>query len=366
MELFVEERALKYTLTQNILKKFPNYTIISNYEDYKWENLPEEELITLGKRKLFLIHYLGDFLKPCPGTKNYICCGYKIFHIGEGCPLDCSYCILQIYLNRPGLKIWANLLEDGLPFLERYLEESKRKNLPLRVGTGEFTDSLALEAITGISKSLIDLWKNFDPFALLELKTKISLSENFFSDIVGDRRVIFAWSVNTERIIRNEERGTASLEARIKSAELAIKKGFSVAFHFDPIVLYPEAEEEYPALLETLLRRIPLQSIAWISFGTLRYPKALKDIAEKRFPQTKIYSSEFIEGLDKKKRYFIEIRKKLYKAFSKLIKETMNEITYYYCMESERIWKEILNENITKNEELISRLDRVVKKLCFL
>lgn len=44
----------------------------------------------------------------------------------------------------------------------------------------------------------------------------------------------------------------------------------------------------------------------------------------------------------------------------------MNEITYYYCMESERIWKEILNENITKNEELISRLDRVVKKLCFL
>lgn len=365
MELFVEEDALSYSLAQNIVQKIRNYTVITKYEDFQWEDLPEEELISAGKRRLFLIRYLGDFLKPCPGTKNYICCGYQIFHIGEGCPLDCSYCILQLYLNRPGIKIWANLFEEGFPHLEKYLENSKKRRTPIRIGTGEFTDSLALEAISGISKNLIELWKKTDPFALLELKTKIALTESFFRDLSGDRRVIFAWSVNTEKIIKTQEKGTAPLQARLKSAELAIKRGFSVAFHFDPIVLYPEAESEYPALLETILDRIPCEKIAWISFGTLRFPKALKYIAEKRFPETKIFSSEFVEGLDMKRRYFIEIRKKLYRTLSKLIKETMNDVTYYFCMENERIWREVLNENITKSEELAKRLDEVVRKLCF-
>lgn len=366
MKIYIEKEALPYSLTQEIISRFPDYEIISSYEDFKWELLPFEELVTLGKKRLFILHYKGEFLKPCPGTKNYLCCGYQIFHIGEGCPLDCSYCILQLYLNRPGLKVWGNLFEEGFRELKSFLELAKKEGKVIRLGTGEFTDSLALERITRISERLIQLWNELSPLAVLELKTKVSLSREFFERLSGNPRVIFAWSVNTERIIASEERGTAPLMARLESAKRAVERGFSVAFHFDPIIFYDEAEKEYPQVLERILNHIPPERIAWISLGTLRFPKNLKEIAERRFPESKIYAFEFIEGLDQKKRYFVDVRKRLYLSFKKLIQETADKVTYYFCMESERIWEETLGIPIKSGKEVAERLDKVARRLCSL
>ncbi|MFN3504956.1 MAG: radical SAM protein [Caldimicrobium sp.] len=366
MKVFIEKSALPFKLAQEIYSKFPNSQIIESYENFLWNINEKEDLITLGKKALFVLHYKGSFIKACPGTKNYVCCGYQIFHIGEGCPLDCSYCILQMYLNRPGLKVWGNLLEDGLSELGGFLKESKNQKKVLRIGTGEFTDSLALEEITHISEKLINFWKEVDPLAILELKTKVALKEAFFQKIPSDPRIIFAWSVNTEKIIKEEEKGTAPFSLRLESAKRAVKYGFSVAFHFDPIIMYPEAYKEYPQVLEKILKNIPHEKIAWISFGTLRFPKTLKYIAQKRFPKTKIYSEEFIEGLDQKKRYFIDKRKKLYFSFKEMVQETKDKIAYYYCMESERIWEEVLGERNFHSKSLAEKLDKVALKLCYL
>lgn len=364
MEIFVEESVLSFQLTKEILKNYP-VKVIPSYEDFQWEEKPFPELVSIGKKRLFLMLYKGGFFKNCPGTKIYFCCGYKIFHFGEGCPLDCSYCILQFYLNRPGLKIWANLIEDGLTELSKILEEHKKKNEVLRIGTGEFADSLALESVCKVSEILINFWKDSNPLAVLELKTKIALSENYFTKFQSDPRIIFAWSVNTEKIIKEEEKGTSSLEKRIESAKNAVKCGFTVAFHFDPIIFYEDAEKDYPQVLEKILNSIPLENIAWISLGTLRYPKNLKVIAESRFPKTKIYSQEFIEGLDGKKRYFIDLRKKLYSSFKKLIDKTKDKVTYYFCMEGERMWEEILGKRIDSSLEVKAMLDKVALKLCY-
>lgn len=364
MEIFIEKSALSYFLSQEVLKKEHPLRVISSYDDFEWPYISFPELITLGKKKLFLLKHQGRFFKPCPGTKNYLCCGYQIFHFGEGCPLDCSYCILQVYLNRPGLKVWANLVEDGFQELERILERAKIEKKVLRIGTGEFADSLALESIVGVAEKLIHFWEEKKPLAVLELKTKVCPSEKFFAKFKSNPKIIFAWSVNTEKIIKEEEKTTASLKARLKSAKKAVEKGFSCAFHFDPIIYYEGAEEEYPQVLEEILNNFPLEKIAWISFGTFRYPKGLKEIAEKRFPQSKIYSQEFIDGLDGKKRYFVEIRKKLYRSFQKLIKETKDQVTFYFCMESERIWEEVLGEREYNSTKLIERLNKVALSLC--
>lgn len=363
MEIFIEKNSLNFKLVKEIQKKY-QVQIIPSYEEFKWEIKSFPELITIGKKRLFLINYKGSFFKPCPGTKSYFCCGYKIFHFGEGCPLDCSYCILQVYLNRPGLKIWANLIEEGLPELAKILNFYKEKKQVLRIGTGEFADSLALENVAKVSQILINFWKELDPLAILELKTKIFLSKNYFSKLKPDPRIIFAWSVNTEKIINEEEKGTASLSSRLKSAQIAANYGFTVAFHFDPIIFYETAEEEYPKVLEKILNIIPLDKIAWISFGTLRYPKELKDIAERRFPFTKVYSQEFIEGLDKKRRYFIDLRKRLYNSFKKLLNDVKDKVTFYFCMEGKTIWEEILNKKITSSFEVAYLLDKVALKLC--
>ncbi|WP_022855138.1 SPL family radical SAM protein [Thermodesulfobacterium thermophilum] len=364
MKIFVEQEALSSSLTQEIIEKYP-YEIIPAYEDVRWkEQASQAELVSLGKKFLFLMKFKGRFFKDCPGTKNYFCCGYKIFHFAEGCLFDCSYCILQLYLNRPGIKLWANVVEDGFPELEKVLNEAKKEKKILRIGTGEFADSMVLEPFGGVSEKLINFWETLNPFAVLELKTKAFIKEDYFKKFKSDPKIIFAWSLNTPFIINTEEHGTSSLEQRIESARYAIKHGFTVAFHFDPIIFYENAESEYPQVLEKVLNAIPWEKIAWISLGALRYPKELKYIAEERFPQTSIYAYEFIEGLDLKKRYFIDLRKKLYQSLAKIIKEVEDKITFYFCMEGERVWEEVLGKSFKSSNQVCQLLDQVAYRLC--
>jgi spore photoproduct lyase len=61
-----------------------------------------------GKKILFLTRNKGPFLKECPGTRAYTCCGYKILHIGSFCQMDCAYCILQSYFHPPVLQYFVN------------------------------------------------------------------------------------------------------------------------------------------------------------------------------------------------------------------------------------------------------------------
>jgi spore photoproduct lyase len=101
----------------------------------------------LAKDMLHLKAFKGDFLKPCPGTRNYICCGYQILNIATNCPLDCSYCILQSYfINQPGLRIHVNL-EEKIESIMAEIDQHPQKIV--RVGTGEFADSLALDPMAG-------------------------------------------------------------------------------------------------------------------------------------------------------------------------------------------------------------------------
>ncbi|QER42143.1 DNA photolyase [Thermodesulfobacterium sp. TA1] len=364
MKILIEKEAFPYLLTQEIIAKYP-YEIISSYEEFHWEaGAFPASVISLGKKYLFLMRFRGRFFRNCPGTKNYLCCGYKIFHFAEGCLFDCTYCILQVYLNRPGIKLWANLIEEGFPELETVLDNAKREGRVLRIGTGEFADSMVLEPFGGVSEKLINFWEEKDPWAVLELKTKAFIKETYFKKFKPNPKIIFAWSVNTPFIIQSEEIGTPSLDQRLESAKLAVAHGFTVAFHFDPIIFYENAEIEYPKVLERILNEIPWEKIAWISLGTLRYPKELKYIAEERFPKTKIYSYEFIEGLDMKKRYFIDLRKRLYQNLAKLIKETEDKIAFYFCMESERVWKEVLGKPFENPEQVVQLLDKVAYRLC--
>ena len=360
MKIVVDEKATNYKLTNDILKKVHSNSIYSlNAERY------QESEGQVNDTVVFITPFKGAFVKNCPGTKNYLCCGYIIFHFAENCPLGCSYCILQAYFNKPGFRIWANLIEDGLPSLYSFLKERTEKGKLSRIGTGEFTDSLVFEPLTDVARTLIEFWKEADLFAVLELKTKTAPTSAFYSTLPSDKRIIFAWSVNTERIIEKEEKFTASLKARFQSAKEALKHGFSIAFHFDPIILYEGAEEEYSKVLEEILDTFPLNRIAWISLGMLRFPPELKEVAPKNFPKTKVYAEEFVRGLDQKCRYFIDRRIKAYKRILEPFKNYLKEIPLYFCMEGKRVWQEVLGKPFQTKEDVVRLLDYYAKRTCF-
>jgi spore photoproduct lyase len=169
-QIWIDEDARDEPLTARIVSKLPSArTFVGNdCADRLWELNLEPDPLSQGKRILRLMKHKGAFVKPCPGTPNYICCGLEILHIGQGCPMDCRYCALQVYFNRPVLEVFVNTA-DMIKALQDLLERDSQRFH--RICTGEFTDSLALDPLTGLSSRLVDLFSN-GTNASLEIKTK--------------------------------------------------------------------------------------------------------------------------------------------------------------------------------------------------
>ncbi len=82
-----------------------------------------------------------------------------------------------------------------------------------------------------------------------------------------------------------------------------------------------------------------------------------------RFPHSKIYHHEFIEGLDSKQRYFRPLRVQAYKHIYSLIKRFADPLTcIYFCMESDEIWKEVMGFAPGERGGLPRMLDNAVNR----
>lgn len=312
----------------------------------------------MDKKSLRLTHFNGEFLKPCPGTKRYICCGYKILHVGVNCPMDCSYCFLQSYVNQPSLRIFTNIKEQ-LGVIGEYIDSKPEKIF--RIGTGEFTDSLALDHITGWSDFLLPFFSSRQN-TILELKTKTTCISNI---IKGDyrKRIVMAWSLNTQKIVEKEELMTANLKSRILAAKKCQEAGFLLAFHFDPLIQYDGWEHEYYGVVRLLEKYINPESIIWISMGSFRYMPQLKWDIKSRFPNTNIFNGEFVPGLDGKMRYFKPIRIEMYSKLSERLNKWHNDLGMYLCMESDDVWKQSFGWSPENSANLSEYLDNRVRKM---
>jgi spore photoproduct lyase len=342
-KIFVEKSVCDKDWTKRFLEKFHDIqTIPIEKLSEGFKLIPQEDSVSLynsRRKNIFLIENKAAFIKICPCTKNYKRCGYWILNIGFGCPIDCSYCYLQTYSNVPGIILPANI-EDYYDYIEEFDKKAKKGT---RIGTGEFTDSLAFEKYTEYSKYLIPFFKNTKNL-VLELKTKVSDIENILEQEPHDN-VVISWSINTPSMARRFEKGAASIDERINAAYLAAKKGYRVGFHFDPLIYYPGWENEYKEVVERMFSRDEIRKkTAWISLGTLRYTPGLKQIAERRFSDnTMYYQGEFIVDTDGKLRYPRKDRIHIYKKMTDWINSFKTPAWVYLCMEPEEVWKEALS-----------------------
>lgn len=314
--------------------------------------------VSMGKEILFLTHNRGAFVRDCPGTSHYTCCGYQILHIGTYCVMDCAYCILQAYFHPPVLQFFVNH-ED----MKKSLEGLFARGEIARIGTGEFTDSMIWESIFPISRNLISMFST-QSSCVLELKTKSAAAIDGLLSLDHNRKTIMAWSVNTRRIIRSEERRTSSLESRIAAAASCVSHGYPVAFHFDPMLIYDGCEEEYASVVDYIFDRIPADEIVWISLGAFRFMPFLKPILERRFPTSRIVYHEFIRGIDGKMRYVKPLRIRLYRSVIDRIRRRAPDVCVYFCMEDSEVWEKAMGFSPDALGGLPRMLDTSAKKHC--
>ena len=81
-------------------------------------------------------------------------------------------------------------------------------------------------------------------------------------DLPHGGKTIISWSVNPEGIVEQEEHKTARLKERLEAAGKASAAGYKVAFHFDPMINYPDWKKGYQELVEQILDAVPSDGIA--------------------------------------------------------------------------------------------------------
>lgn len=290
-----------------------------------------------AKRKLYLTRHKGDFFKKCPGSDGQVCCNYFIINFASNCPMDCSYCYLQEYLlDNASLKVFSNI-GDLIEEADRTLQ--KHRGVFFRIGTGEITDSLALEPYTGMVHELIPYFAE-QPNVLLELKTKSDCVASLL-DLDPKGRVVVAWSMNPQRVIDLDEHGTASLNDRLAAARRCQDAGYRLGFHFDPMIEYAGWETDYRSMLEQIFATIDWRRLSWLSLGVLRETPGLKRMMRQRFPQSRLLTGEQVLCPDGKFRYFQPLRVKMYRKMVEWIRRAAPTVKVYLCMESREVWQQV-------------------------
>jgi spore photoproduct lyase len=336
--ILIEKQARDYDTTRRILARLKGVpvTLIPDRDTLRPPRGDRAAWLQEAKTTLLLAVQKGPFWRACPGTRDYVCCGYQVLQVTLNCPMDCTYCVLQGYINVPAITIFVNV-EDLLAELEAGLGADPGK--VWRLGTGEFGDSLALDELMGLNERLIPFFAR-RPQALLEIKSKWPRVEPLLP-LGPNPQVVFAWSLNPQEIIPGEEKFTAPLEARLQAAAQAAAAGFRVGFHFDPLIYFPGWEEAYRRTVERLGALVPPGAVAWISLGGLRFLPPLRHLIHRRFPLSRIADQEMVLAPDGKLRYFKSLRIDMYARLREWLGRALPGVPVYLCMESPRVWQAV-------------------------
>jgi len=333
--IIAETSASRSKLSDNFRKAFPKakFSEIKSLKDHL-AGKKSSGISDYNKRRgtVFITHENYDFFKKCPCTKMAVGCGYHIFNLSFGCIFDCTYCYLQEYMNVPGLIFPANL--------DRFFQEFPKYKKPgMRIGTGEFSDSLMLDHITEYSLPIIDFFKKHRD-VYFEFKTKsVNIDKVLKANHSGN--IVTAWSLNPQSIIDENEFFAPSLKERLKAIKKCADAGYKIACHFDPVIYFNGWEKEYGKVIDMLFDAIKVKDIAWISIGTLRFNPKVKQVIEARFPGNELLDGELVPGFDNKLRYPHSIRHGIYSSMLKMLSKHSKKLPVYLCMENSYMWKEL-------------------------
>jgi spore photoproduct lyase len=333
--ILVEKKAKNSFLAKQFKDAFPkaDFQEIGSLKDYRCHHRSfGVEDYNRRQDSVFIIHEGYDFFKKCPCTKNALSCGYHIFNLGFGCIFECTYCYLQDYTNSSGIIFPANIER----FFARFNSYKKRG---MRIGTGEFSDSLALDEITQYSIPIIEFFRKHKDVTF-EFKTKSANIENLLKTKHAGN-IVISCSLSPQSIIDENEFFTASLKERLDALAKCLDADYRAGLHFDPIIYFAEWQDEYELLIESLFNKINPKHIAWISLGTFRFRPSLKQIIERRFPGNKILNEELLLGHDGKLRYPYALRYNIYKKMLDFFSQHSRLLKVYLCMEDVLMWRDL-------------------------
>lgn len=327
--IIIEKEALNDVMTRQILEKFKSQKgveIIELSGNRLKQHIPGEDLYQQyreGKRTLVVGHKKSLTFQSCKPSAHYQ------LPLVSGCMGQCEYCYLNTQLgDKPFIKVHTNvtaILERAQKYIDERLPE-----ITLFEGAAT-SDPIPVEPYThGLEKTINFFGENEK--ARFRFVTKYDDVDTLLHlDHKGHTEIRF--SINTDTVISEYEKGTASWDKRIEASRKVAAAGYPIGFLIAPVFIYPNWQEEYRKLLLALKEKLPSGLNQPVTFEVIshRYTTKAKNRIGQIFPETTLPMND-------------EERTFKYGQFGygKYVypKETMAEIKAFFSSEIETIFEE--------------------------
>lgn len=310
--IYIERRAFGYTITNDVLLRFPGAIKIPirHYKDVF--NRPRQDFqFQKISRKLILAvkepPYLLEGSERCysdPGKPLY----YATPAIN--CLYDCDYCFLQGMYPSANIVMFVNT-ESFLQNAEHAAAEK-----PINLSISYETDLAALNPIISLCGKWI-AWASTQKNICLEIRTK-SGSARWFSDNTSNPQTILAWSLLPQNLIERYETKSPSLTQRLEAVKIAAGQNWRVRLCLDPVICCYDWERLYRKLVEKIFQAVPSEKIEDVHIGVFRINADYLKIMRKQRQDTDILFQPY-EQSGKTVSYSIQKRGSIIQYISELL-----------------------------------------------
>ena len=194
---------------------------------------------------------------------------------------------LKKHLREFFLKMGIRITHKQTAKLKRTIPDYYEKNAgnQLKINISEYSDVLGLDHITHHMDELMQLVHN-DRHFHIKFRTKTANIQNLLK-YDGKNQLKVTFGINTDHVIKNYEKGTASLTERIAAINaLGQRGGYEIDLAIEPIIKYKGYESDYRALIKRIITDINLSDVANIKVGTVRYKTRLKNYIKSTHPNS--------------------------------------------------------------------------------
>jgi len=286
--IYVEKSVEGHPRTRQILSQFPKSAIVTCEHYGEIFNRHQQDFRMQKKQPcLILAEKHNKRIMPAPPEYGLSTCHNYYFSHMLNCIYDCRYCFLQGMFQSAHNVIFVNY-EDFILDMVTLARETKG---PIWFYSGYDCDSLALDPITGFSKSFIETLSGLDN-VFLELRTK-STQVRKLLEISPRANVICAFSLSPEEIIKSLEHQTPSLSARLSAAKKLQLAGWPVALRLDPIILIKDFKAHYESFFEQITEKLDLKTLHSITIGAFRLPKRFFKTVKNLYPEEPLFAGKF-------------------------------------------------------------------------
>jgi len=251
--IIFQKDSLGYDISKKILERFKDYknieiiTLSSNrYKQY----IPGDDLYSMyreGKKTLIVGVKKGFKFQTCKPSAHYQ------LPLVSGCMGQCEYCYLNTRLgDRPFIKVYANI-DEILEQSGRYTNE----RLPdITIFEGAATsDPVPVEPYTNSLEKAI-LFFGANKYSRLRFVTKYNDIDTLLN-LEHNGHTEIRFSLNTPKIIKQYEHGTASFKKRIEASIKVAKAGYPTGYLIAPVFIYDKWKEDYRDLLLEINNMLP-------------------------------------------------------------------------------------------------------------